>query len=265
MKNTARYTVYGVVLLAVVLPIIFNFRLTPTPSPETTRLHSLIDSLPEGSTILASFDFEASSFAEIRPLADAVIQHAFRRNVRIIALSLFAEGTALGEAMLADNAESAGKRYGDDYVFLGFRPQYQSVILALGESIQREFPSDYHGVPTATIPLLDSVQNYADLALVISIADGSMPTYWVEYAVTPHQAKLACLLTATMATQFYPYLSSQQIIALAAGLKGAAEYESLRNESGAGGRGLFAQSVAQVAVVAIIVVGNVIERRRRRT
>ncbi len=263
MRSTARYIVYAVVLLAVLLPIIFNFRMTPTATPETTRLHGLIDSLPEQATILISFDFEASSFAEIRPLADAVIQHAFRKDVRIIALALFAEGTALGEEMLEANAQSVGKRYGADYVFLGFRPQYQSAILAVGESIRQEFPTDYHGAATATLPLLDSVQSYADLALVISIADGSMPTYWVEYAVTPHRAKFACVLTATMATQFYPYLSSQQIVALAAGLKGAAEYESLRDESGAGGRGLFAQSVAQVAIVAIIIVGNLVERRRR--
>jgi hypothetical protein len=264
MNTKARYIVYAVVLVAIILPVVFNFSLTHSPSPETTRFHALIDSLPAGATILISFDFEASSFAEIRPLADAMIQHAFRKDIRIVALSLFAEGAALGEEVLAANAKTAGKIYGRDYAFLGFRPQYQSAILALGESISGEFPVDYYGSPSSELPLLGESDSYEKLALVVSIADGSMPTYWVEYAVTRHHVRLACLLSATMATQFYPYLSSQQIIAFASGLKGAAEYEDLLKLPGAGGRGLFAQSIAQFAIVAIIIAGNVVERLRRR-
>ena len=47
--------------------------------------------------------------------------------------------------------------------------------------------------------------------LVISITDGGMPTYWVDYAVTRYHARLQTVLTATMATSFYPYVSSGQI------------------------------------------------------
>ena len=111
---------------------------------------------------------------------------------------------------------------------------------------------------------MSQVDNYGDVALIISVADGSMPTYWVEYAVTPHQAKFQTVLTATMATSFYPYLTSGQIKGIAAGLKGAAEYESLLGHDGAGSRGLLAQSVSQFAIVLIIIAGNVIERMRRR-
>jgi hypothetical protein len=255
---SARHLVFLVVLAAATVPLLLNIRLTHTASDETKRFYTNIDSLPSGSVVLMSFDFEASAFAEIKPLAEAVISHCFRRNLRIVGLSLFAEGTALGEQTLSRIAREKGRAYGTDYVYLGFRPQYTSAILAIGESLPKEFPTDYFGTPTESMPVLSGVTNYDQIATVISITDGGMPTYWVDYAVTRYHARLQTVLTATMATSFYPYISSGQIQALIAGLKGAAEYELLLNESGGGARGLLAQSVSQIAILAIIIAGNVV-------
>lgn len=265
MNSSARHIIFLIVGIAVALPIVFNIRLGGTVTPETRQVFANIDSLAPGSIVMVSFDFEASSFAEVRPLADVIVKHAFDKNLRVVALSLFAEGSALGEQLLMKIAQESGKVYGTDYVYLGFRPQYQAAILAMGESIKNEFPLDYHGAATTSLPLMAEVDNYGDIALVTSVADGSMPTYWVEYAVTPHRVKLQSLLTATMATSFYPYLASGQISGIAAGLKGASEYESLLGVDGAGARGLFAQSVSQFAIVLLIIAGNVFERWRRRS
>lgn len=264
MKLSARQIVFIVVAIAIVAPVLLQLHSPSPPTPETRQFFATVDSLPAGSVILISFDFEASSFAEVRPLADALVNHAFSRQIRIVALSLFAEGTALGEQVLRDAAAENRKKYGSDYVFLGFRPQFRSAILALADSIGREFPQDYYGTNTSELLLLSSVQNYSDIALVISIADGSMPTYWVEHAVTPYHIRLLTMLTATMATSFYPYVSSGQIVALTSGLKGAAEYETMLHAPAAGARGLLAQSVAQIVIVLIIVAGNVADRMRRK-
>jgi hypothetical protein len=255
---SARHLVFLVVLLAATVPLLLNIRLTHTASGETKCFYANIDSLPSGSVVLMSFDFEASAFAEIKPLAEVVIRHCFRQNLRVIGLSLFAEGTALGEQTLSRIAAEKGKTYGIDYVHLGFRPRYDFAILAIGESLPKEFPTDYFGAATSTMPVLFGVTNYDQIATVISIADGGMPTYWVDYAVTRYHARLQTVLTATMVTSFYPYLSSGQIQALIAGLKGAAEYELLLNESGGGARGLLAQSVSQITILAIIIAGNVV-------
>jgi hypothetical protein len=264
MKLIARQIVFLVVAVAVVAPVLLQLHSPSPASAETRHFFEVVDSLPAGSIILVSFDFEASSFAEVRPLADALVRHAFQRNVRVLALSLFAEGTALGAQLLQDAGAENGKLYGIDYAFLGFRPQFRSAILALADSIAREFPLDYYGTQAADLPLLQSTHSYADLALVVSIADGSMPTYWVEHAVSPFQIRFLTMLTATMATSFYPYLSSGQIVAMASGLKGAAEYETLLHSPAAGARGLLAQSVVQVVIVLIIIAGNVADRVRKR-
>jgi hypothetical protein len=263
---SSRHLIFLIIFLAVAVPLLFNVRLTHSASEGTRQFFNDLDTLSAGSVVLVSFDFEASAFAEIKPLTEAVIRHCFRKNLRVVGLSLFAEGTALGEQTLSRIASERGKTYGADYIYLGFRPQYTSAILAIGESLPNEFPTDYFGKPTSTTPILAGVVNYDQIAIVISITDGGMPTYWVDYAVTRYHARLQTVVTATMATSYYPYVSSGQIRSLVAGLKGAAEYELLLNESGGGGRGLLAQSVSQMAVLFIIIVGNVVDyvvRRRK--
>lgn len=263
-KINARHIVFLLILVSVSMPLIFNLSLKHDVTPETLQVFTNIDTLTERDAMIISFDFEASSLPEVRPLAIAMIRHAFKRDLKILGMSLFAEGTALGEQTLRQIAKEYGKTYGIDWVYLGFRPQRESAILSLGESITAEFPRDYFGRPTNTMEILREIDSFEDVAVVVSIADGDMPSYWIEYAVSPHSVNLQAVVTATMATSFYPYLQSGQLRGLLAGLKGAAEYETLIERKGGGARGLFAQSVSQIVVVLVIIAGNVVERVRRR-
>jgi hypothetical protein len=261
--ETTRRIIFVLILISVIVPMLLHLSLGYSASPEVEQAFANLDTLPPGAAVLISSDFEASAIAEVGPLARAIIRHAFERDLRIVGVSLFAEGTALGEQMLVDLAEEYGKVYGTDYVYLGFRPQYIATILAMGESIGAEFPNDYYGTFVTELPLMAEVGNYDDIALVVSVYDGSMPTYWAEYAVAGSGVNLQVALTATMATAYYPYLDSGQIKGLVAGLQGAAEYEKLLNHSGGGKRGVPALAMAQLMLIAIILFGNLRERIRR--
>ncbi|HJW14882.1 MAG TPA: hypothetical protein VJ776_09305, partial [Thermoanaerobaculia bacterium] len=63
--------------------------------------------------------------------------------------------------------------------------------------------------------------------------------------------------TAVMASDYYPYLSSRQILGLIGGMKGAAEYERLMGIVGDARRGMDAQSMVHVIVVILVLLGNV--------
>ncbi len=260
-----RHIIFLLVALAVACPLLFDIDLSHSASPETRQAFANIDTLPAGSIVMISFDFEASAMPEVRPLAEATLNHCFRNNLHLVGVSLFAEGTALGAQMLESLAREYDRAYGTDYIYLGFRPQYQAAILAMGESIAAEFPEDYYGNPVEELPIFDTLVNYDQIALVISVTDGSMPTYWAEYAVARYGANLQVALTATMATAFYPYLDSGQIKGLLAGLKGAAEYEQLLQMEGGGSRGLLALSVSQTVVILVILAGIFGDYRRRRS
>jgi hypothetical protein len=256
MKFTPRGIVFVLIFLAVAYPLLFPLNISDRISPETERFKNLIDSLPAGCVVMVSFDHEASTIAEVRPLSTVLISHLFSRNIKVIGLSLFAEGTAIGNQVLTANAKEFGREYGRDWVFLGFRPQYQSAILGLGDSIVNVFPRDYYRHPTSELPLLAEVPNYSKISLVVSVADGDLANYWVEYAHSRFGVRVAGMVTAVMATSLMPYYASGQLSGLVNGLKGAAEYERLTNRPGAAVRGMDAQSLAHLVIFGLILAGN---------
>ncbi len=263
-KLASRHWAFLGLFIVVLVTMLLNYRPDLKVSAETQKMHDFIDSLPSGSTLLISFDHEASALPEIRPLALAVLRHAFSKNIRLIGISLMAEGTVIGYRLMQQTAEEYGKEYSRDWVYLGFKPQYIAAILSMGESFERTFPEDYLGTPYSRIEMLASIKSYADIAGVVSIADGNMPTHWMEYGGARYHVTVTSVMTAAMMTTFDPYVATGQLHALAGGLRGAAEYEKLIGKGGGGGRGMLAQAVSHLYIIALIIAGNVIYFVNRR-
>ncbi|MBU0982850.1 MAG: hypothetical protein KKA42_03205 [candidate division Zixibacteria bacterium] len=263
MKLESRHYCFAGLALVVVVAMVLGFRPSVQPSPETQRMYEYIDALPEGSILIVSFDHEASSLPEIRPLAVAFLRHAFSRGHRLIGVALLAEGTGIGYGLMNEIGAEYNRSYGSDYVYLGFKPQYIAAILSMGESIPATFPEDYAGRLSDSLALMREVQNYDDIAGVISIADGSLTTHWMEYGRGNYGITVAAFVAAAMVTTYDPYLASGQMHAIVGGLRGAAEYEKLIGIGGSGARGMLAQTVSHLYVIGLIIVGNVLYFRQR--
>ncbi len=264
--ETRHWTFLGL-FVCIGLVMLINVTVDHPVSAQTQKMYDFIDSLPSGSVLIVSFDHEASSLPEIRPIALAILRHAFSRGHRLIGVALLSEGTAIGYRLMRKTAAEYGRKYGRDYVYLGFKPQYIAAILSMGESIPRTFPQDYLGRSYENLELLNGVRNYDDVAAVISITDGSLTTHWMEYGSARYGIRILSGMTAAMVTTFDPYVDSGQMYCLVAGLRGAAEYERLINYKGGGTRGMLAQTTAHLYVILLVVLGNVIyfKSRRKRT
>ncbi len=263
MKLESRHYTFLGLALVVAVTMLLSFRPEVTPSPETIRMHDYIESLPEGSVLIVSFDHEASSLPEIRPLAVVMLRHAFSRNLRLAGVALLAEGTGVGYGLMRQVAAEYDKEYGTDYVYLGFKPQFIAAILSMGESIPATFPEDYLGAKYSEFPMLAGVKNYDDIAGVISVADGSLTTHWIEYGNGRYGVRVSGFVTAAMVTTYDPYLASDQMHAMVGGLRGAAEYEKLIGIGGSGARGMLAQTGSHLYVILLIIIGNAIYFRQR--
>ena len=260
-----RRIIFALLAIVVIAVMLLKPRLPITVSESTRSVYDQIDVLDSGDVIMLSFDHEASSLPEIGPIGAAIAEHCFRRGISVVGLALFSEGNAVGYDLLSRRASDAGRSYGTDWIYLGFRPQYTAAILGMGESISDVFATDYNGAPIASLPLAQRVRNYDDIAMVVSISDGSMPTYWIEYAANRYGEKIIAALSAVMVTSFTPYLESGQLAGILTGLKGAAEYEQLLGVPKAGTRGMAAQSAAHVLVAVLVLWGNVDAWRRRKS
>ena len=263
-KDKIRWIIFAGLFIFVTLAYIIDIRLVSQPSFEVQKSYDFIESLPEGTILMVSFDHEASSLPEVQPISLVLIRHAFRNNLKIIGLSLFAEGTAIGYRTLNKIAAEYDKQYGVDYVFLGFKPQHIAAILGMGESIYDVFPRDYLGNQTDSIPIMSGIENYDSIEMVVSITDGDRAVQWIEYAGPRYDQKVMAGLTAAMITSYDPYLSSGQMFAVVGGLRGAAEYENLYGELGKGNRGMPAQTAAHLYLIILIIIGNVIYFRSKK-
>jgi hypothetical protein len=252
----SRQLIFILIAFAVAVPLVIKIGLPNNVTKEVRQVYQEIDQLDSVSVVMISFDHEASSLPEVKPMAVAILRHCFSKNLKVMGLALLAEGTAIGDGILREVAKEYDKKYGIDYLFLGFRPQSQAAILGMGEDIRRVFPQDYKNVTLDQIPMMRDIKNYKDISLIISVADGDMPAYWVDYAVSRYHKKVATAVTAVMATSFYPFLASGQIVGLLGGLKGAAEYEILIKKPGMGQRGMDAQSISHLVIILLVILGN---------
>jgi hypothetical protein len=256
-----RRWVFAGMALAVVLPIVTGYALPQgKPAPPTVAVYDYIEAIEPGEVVMVAFDYSPSSMPELHPQALAVVRHLMQRNIRVISVSLNAQGTALGREVMATIGEEVGARDGVDYAHLGFKPGGSQVILGMGESIERVYPTTADGRPTATLPVVEGVETYDDIALLVDFAAGNIPFAWIAYAGERYDQQLVAGITAVMATDLYPYLQSDQLIGLINGLKGAAEYERLMDldpVEAPGMLGMSAQSIAHLLIIVLVIAGNV--------
>lgn len=264
-----RRLIFVLMFLSVALPLVFNFKLPNKITREVKSTYDFIETLPEGSVLLFSFDHDTATLPEMAPMAKALLWHVFSRGFKIVGTAFRAEGAAIGNKVFHDVATEFGRVEGEDFVFLGFRPEITSGILGMGENIKRVYPKDYRGIPLEDIPLMREVRNYRDIALVVSVSDDDTPSSWINYANARYGQAVVPAITAVMATTYYPFLQEEQIVGMVPGLKGAAEYEELIDRSGEASVGMSAQSIAHMLIVFLVLIGNLgyfmirLQRRRR--
>ena len=93
----------------------------------------------------------------------------------------FSTGVSLIESELQTMAEENGKVYGEDYVYLGYRPYPATVILSMGQDFRQSFPIDFYGTPLDSLPMMQGIRNYRNVELVLSINATSGVDSWIMY------------------------------------------------------------------------------------
>ena len=263
-KSIDRRIIFLFMLLGVALPLLFKIGLPVSVTPNVKNVYDYIEKLEPGDIVLVSYDHDTGTLPEMLPMSNAILRHLFMKDIKVVGMALRAEGTSIGRQNIRRSAAEFNKSEGNDFVFLGFRPEITAAILGLGTSFKRVFPKDDRGVPVEELPLMREVYNYNDVELVISITDDDTPVYWVNYANARFKVKVVAGLTAVMATTFIPFIDSGQMIGMVAGLKGAAEYEKLIKKPGMAARGMDAQSISHLVMIGFIIIGNIAYIMKRR-
>jgi hypothetical protein len=265
MLKIDRRIIFLVIGLCTLLPLLYPVGLPIKISSEVRGVYDHIESLPEQSVFFLSFDFDPASKPELHPQAIALLRHAFRKNLRVVTMTLWVSGTGLADQIVTQVAKEMGKENGKDYVFLGWSPGNTAVIINLGQNLYNTFPSDYGGKPTKGLPVLDGVQSLKDVTYLVSLGAGNPGVEaWYVFGKDKYKFEMGGGCTGVMAPGLYPLLRSGQINGLIGGLRGAAEYESLIGQKGKAVAGMDAQSATHVAIIVLVIICNLFYFSMRR-
>jgi len=258
-----RRWVFLVLGAVVVIVLLLEF---PTPiriNPEVKSVYDFVEGLEPGSYVHLALDYDPGTLAEMHPMTYAIMEQLLARKIKIIMTSLSPNGPGMAEEAMLNIMDSArilhGREvvYGQDIVFLGYKPYPGIVILSMGQNYRISFPNDYYNTPVDSIPMMQGVINFDNVEGVILITGTSGVDFWIAYANGRYNVRLAVGLTGVMAADYYPYLKSGQIFGLMGGMLGAAEYEKLVNKLGPASEAMRVQVWTHVAIIVFILIGNI--------
>ena len=268
-----RRIIFAVMFLGVVVALLLDFHFPIHPTDSVQAAYDTVNRVADEKSpalALMCFSYGASSEPEMQPMAVSLLRHLFGRDVKVVAMCLWPEASGLAQKALEKTAGEFGLRYGRDYVFVGYKPGANSVILNMGRSFRDAFPLDAWGARVDTLALTRDIGGLADFDLVIDLAAGdSIEYWWIPYGQERFGFPFVAGCTAVMAPGLFPFLQSGQLAGFIGGLAGAAEYEHLVGRAGAATAGMRVQSITHLIIIVFVLMGNVtyflVRRRGRRS
>ena len=275
-----RRIIFLIVGLSVLIPLLKPewIDLPIRPTPESQIVFDEINKLNAGDKVLLSFEYGPSTKPEIHPMAIAILKHLYAKNIQVYGFALWPDGNFMSTEAFSEVSDDYDKKYGVDYVNLGYKPGQEAVIKGISSDIRTLYTVDLQGTSINDIPMMKDVVNIEDFDFVFSLSAGYPGSKeWVQYACDPKNIPLSTGCTSIQVTDIMPYVENDQIRGILAGMPGAAEYESLveaelqkmviAGKPGEASGMMAAQSIAHVVIVLFIIFGNIsyfITRKKNR-
>jgi len=259
-----RWFIYLLIALAVIIPLFGGgtwFGQAELPTGAVTDFYNVVQSLEPDSVVLLVFDYDPFTAAEMDRLAEPVLWHLMDCKVRLMAVSLLPTGPAVAENLLDRVAgeHDGGYQYGQNYVNLGYIPGQAAAPSELASDLQALVPQDYRqGKSLGELPATQDVNGIQDVSLIIEFAAQQRTLqWWIEQVGSQYQVEIMAAVSAAVEPMATPYYNSGQLVGLIGGLPSAAQYEMKTNKRPSLAiASVDAQSVAHLAIVALIVLGS---------
>ncbi len=260
LMKVDRRIIFILIFIGVAIPMFFVLDFFIEITDDVLKVYNLVEETPAGTLVLISFDYGPSTKPELQPMADAVIEHALGKNLKLICIALWPMGVQMCAEVFEKMTELFPDiKYGEDYVTMGYKAGGIVTMRHMAKDFRGTFPTDEGGTPIDELPILNDINNLEKFGFVFGLSAGDPGIkQWVMVAHDDYGRPVAGGTTAVSAPSILPYINEQkQLIGLLGGLKGAAEYEKLIDRPAFATKGMDAQSIAHLIIILFIIVGNV--------
>lgn len=246
-------------LIGIIIPLVRPIGLPLATSDNTVKVYEAIKSVPDGGLVFLSPDYALENRGELQAMLVATLKCLLKRDIKIVSAGFYGTTSPIlmEEAMNAVGLEKYGKKYGEDFVNLGYLPGEEATIAALGVDVHALVKVDFYNTPISEIPLIDSFRSAEDVDLVISLAAGNeYPEKWMRQ----WQVKYGTKMTGGAVAMIYPallgYVASGQLSGYLDSSRGAAEFELHSGNPGGAIVTMDAQSIGHIIAIVAIVICN---------
>jgi hypothetical protein len=279
LNHLDRRWIFLAMLLAVSAPLLSGFTSPAALQHDARAVFERIETLPAGSRIALSIDYDPSSEAELHPMTIAFIRHCVLKRHKLYFVTLWPTALPVIDRAVRQviDKEFADRKlvYGEDYVLLGYQPGELVAIQVLINDIRKSKSRDDRGQSLDTLPMMREVRGLKELDLLINVSAGYHGAKeWVQVASESTGPPVAAGSVGVQVPSLLPYLP-KQLIGLVGALRGAVEYETALADQypelfrpatpdavplkTIGQRRMGPQLWAHLLIVALIILGNVLQ------
>lgn len=249
--------------LITVVVVLNPIGLPVTIVDEISDTYEAIEAIPEDGIVLVMTDWNLGTLVGWGPPETAIAKHLFDRGLKMIWVS-----SGSGETPIALEQffefwgvfTDYGYEYGKDVIVTSYIPGQEAAFSMVSEDIHSAVSEDWRGTPLNELPLWAEVKNGGDFAFLWNAATGGESAHWaVRQFYIPWEIPIIRSSSAADIPVFISYYNAGQMkgyVALEA--IGAAQYEILTGTPGLGATYSDSITVMSVALVLVIITGNVV-------
>lgn len=258
LQSIDKRIIYTIMLLCLIIPMVKPLGIPLSISPSTQGVYNMVDNLKPGDKVLLALDYSPGGSADVHPQLEVMVDHLMKKGVQAVMVSFWDAGPMFGEQVIP-KFDALGKKYGVDYVNLGYVAGGEMGIKKWATDIPGTTPKDFHSnKPISEFPIMKDVKDAKAFKLIIDFSSGTPGgKEWIRQVQTPMNIPMAIGTVTVSVPEYTPFVQSGQLIGMLAGLRGAAEYEVLNKTPGGAVAKMDAQSMGHLLVIAFIVLGNV--------
>ncbi len=254
----SRRMIYLVLAILIAIPNIQPLGIPVAIQKMTRDFYDTIESLPSGSVVILFLDVGMGMWVEVGPGTIAVTQHLLNRPLKLLISGQSPDMPAIWQRMLDfGNLDFRGKKYGEDYVVLGFYTGQETGAAAMAGNLHLT-KADINRTPLDQIPMMKNLQTAKDVKAVITSMSGVEEEWYLRQWQGPYGTKVGMISSAVTVALEMTYYVSGQLFGIINSLRGGAEYELLIKKPADGLKGTDMLSMSHLWEIAVIAIGNIL-------
>jgi hypothetical protein len=257
IQNIPTPIISVVLILTLTVPMFYPLGLPIKISPIVKAAYDTIEQLPEGSVVLMDYGLTPASVGETGCGARAMVYHMLSKGLKIMFIGGGVDSPQFVEKDVPPIAEILNKKYGTDWVHLGYYAGGETGRAAILSDFNNAYPKDHRGNLLQNLELMKNINNYESIDLVAVVTTGSdVLPMWVRQANTPYGIDIVGSVDGASFSIAVPYFPTQ-ISGLLNALRGGAEYEALMKRPGEAIAGMDSISLQFLVVILLLLITNV--------